>query len=96
MSKREEKNNQSKIIKYLRKEGFYVIPLPRNSMTQAGIPDILAFNKNRHIFFEIKAKKGVLREVQIVTINNLKKYSEVYVVQTVEDVEKIVYEVDNE
>lgn len=57
-----EKDIQSKIIKYLNKEGifnFKIIAANKN-----GIPDLFCLYKNKPIFLEVKRKEGKVSHLQ--------------------------------
>lgn len=58
-----EKQIQSKKIKDLEAAGFYVIKLMKTNKN--GIPDILAIPRGSNVVFvEVKAKSGVMSELQ--------------------------------
>jgi Holliday junction resolvase len=60
---------QSKIIKQLEADGWYVLKLIKTNKN--GIPDIVAFRNNEFQFIEVKTEKGVLSELQKYRINEL-------------------------
>jgi Holliday junction resolvase len=66
-----EQQFQSKIIKKLGADGWYVIKLIKTNKN--GIPDIVAFKNNEFQFIEVKTDKGVLSELQKFRINELKE-----------------------
>lgn len=54
---------QSKKIKELEAEGFYVLKLMKTNKN--GIPDLIALKPDRHaLFVEVKTKKGKLSRLQ--------------------------------
>ena len=55
---------QSKIIKYLKKQGRLVIKLIRTNYT--GVPDICCFKKDKVLWIEVKTESGVLSKIQII------------------------------
>ena len=65
-----ESKIQSKIIKRLKTEGWYVIKLIKTSVS--GIPDLIAVKENETIFIEVKRPNGTLSELQKVRINELR------------------------
>ena len=64
-----EQQIQTKIIKKLEKEGYYVIKLIKTNVN--GIPDLIAVKENETIFIEVKRSDGVLSELQKVRIKEL-------------------------
>ena len=75
-----EQQIQSKKIKELEAEGFYVIKLVQTNKN--GIPDLVALHKDKGVkFFEIKRKNGKLSKLQEYRTKELKSYgffAEVY------------------
>lgn len=65
-----ESKIQSKIIKKLEAEGWYVIKLIRTNKN--GIPDLIAFRDKEFMFIEVKQPNGVLSELQKCRIEELK------------------------
>ena len=65
-----EQQIQTKIIKKLEKEGYYVIKLIKTNVN--GIPDLIAIKENETIFIEVKRPDGVLSELQKVRIKELR------------------------
>ena len=69
---------QSKIIKQLECDGFFVVKLIKTNKT--GIPDLLAVKPNRAVFIEVKQEHGKLSEIQKYRINEIRsKKIECYV-----------------
>lgn len=66
-----ESKHQSKLIKQLEAEGFYVLKLIRTN--KSGIPDIVALKPNYVRFIEVKGVKTPVSELQKYRINELKK-----------------------
>jgi Holliday junction resolvase len=64
-----EQQIQSKIIKQLEADGWYVLKLIKSNKN--GIPDIVAFRNNEFQFIEVKTEKGVLSELQKYRIKEL-------------------------
>lgn len=74
-----EQQVQSKKIKELEAQGYYVIKLIKTNKN--GIPDLVAFKKDEVLFVEVKAKNGVLSKLQEYRIKELNGYgikTEVY------------------
>ena len=75
-----EQQIQSKKIKELEAEGYYVLKLINTNKN--GIPDLVALHKSKGIkFFEINKPKGVLSKLQEYRIKELEDYgfyTEVY------------------
>ena len=65
-----EQQIQTKIIKRLKTEGWYVIKLIKTSVS--GIPDLIAIKENETIFIEVKRREGKLSEIQKVRIQELR------------------------
>lgn len=65
-----EQQYQTKIMKQLRDEGWYVVKLIKTNVN--GIPDIVAFKKGEEPrFIEVKAKNGVVSKLQQFRIDEL-------------------------
>jgi hypothetical protein len=68
-----EQQIQSKKIKELESQGYYVIKLIKTNKN--GIPDLLVLPKNSDAFFiEVKKEDGVLSKLQEYRINELNKH----------------------
>jgi hypothetical protein len=68
-----EQQIQSKKIKELEGQGYYVIKLMKTNKN--GIPDLLVLPKNSDAFFiEVKKESGVLSKLQEYRINELNKH----------------------
>jgi hypothetical protein len=68
-----EQQIQSKKIKELESQGYYVIKLVKTNKN--GIPDLLVLPKNSDAFFiEVKKESGVLSKLQEYRINELNKH----------------------
>ena len=68
-----EQQIQSKKIKELESQGYYVIKLLKTNKN--GIPDLLVLPKNSDAFFiEVKKEGGVLSKLQEYRINELNKH----------------------
>ncbi len=75
-----EQQIQTKRIKELESQGYYVIKLVKTNKN--GIPDLIAIPPNTDVLFsEIKKPSGTLSKLQEYRIKELKKYglrTEVY------------------
>lgn len=68
-----EQQIQSKKIKQLESEGYYVIKIIKANKN--GLPDILALHPIKGILFcEVKTEKGVLSELQKFRLKELQQY----------------------
>ena len=68
-----EQQIQSKRIKELESQGYYVIKLIKTNKN--GIPDLLAIPKDTNVLFsEIKNSKGRVSKLQEYRIKELKEY----------------------
>jgi|TARA_R100000951_G_C2544646_1_gene150489 Holliday junction resolvase len=68
-----EQQIQSKRIKELEAEGYYVIKLIKTNKN--GIPDLIAIPPNSNVIFsEIKTKKGKTSALQEYRLKELKNY----------------------
>ncbi len=68
-----EQQIQTKRIKQLEAEGYYVIKLMKTNKN--GIPDLIAIPRDSNVLFsEIKTPKGRLSEIQKYRIKELEEY----------------------
>ena len=68
-----EQQIQSKKIKELEAEGYFVIKLIKTNKN--GIPDVIALHKIHGVkFFEIKSQKGKVSKLQQYRIKELKEH----------------------
>jgi len=67
-----ESKIQSKRIKQLESEGWYVIKLIKTNKN--GIPDLIAIKYDEVLFIECKTEKGKLSKLQEYRIKELSKY----------------------
>lgn len=85
-----EQDIQTKIIKYLNSEGFYVVKVV--SATKAGVPDILCCIYGQFVAFEVKAnatkKPTPLQEYNLDKIRECG--GEAFVVHSLEQVKDII------
>ena len=66
-----EQQIQSKIIKKLEQEGYFVVKLIKTNKN--GIPDLLAVKENDTMFVEVKRPDGKLSELQKIRIEELRE-----------------------
>jgi len=75
-----EQQIQSKRIKQLEKEGYYVIKLVKTNKN--GIPDLIAIPKDSNVLFcEVKTPSGTVSKLQEFRLKELEDYgfrTEVY------------------
>jgi len=67
-----ESKYQSKVIKKLEDESFYVLKLIRTN--KSGIPDIVALKPNEVRFIEVKGTKTPVSKLQEYRIKELTKF----------------------
>jgi Holliday junction resolvase len=67
-----EQQLQSKIIKKLKLNGFFVTKLIKTSTN--GIPDLLAIKDGKATFIEVKRPDGILSELQKLRIKELQRF----------------------
>lgn len=67
-----EQQIQTKRIKQLEAEGYYVLKLIRVNKT--GIPDLIAIKEGEVLFSEIKTPNGKLSEIQKYRMKELESY----------------------
>lgn len=67
-----EQQIQTKRIKQLEAEGYYVLKLIRVNKT--GIPDLIAIKEGEVLFSEIKTANGKLSEIQKYRMKELESY----------------------
>jgi len=66
-----EQQIQSKIIKKLEQDGYFVLKLIK--CNKNGIPDLLAVKEDNTMFIEVKRPDGKLSELQKVRIKELRE-----------------------
>lgn len=66
-----EQKIQSKIIKKLEQDGYFVLKLIKTNKN--GICDLIAIKENETFFVEVKRPDGKLSELQKLRIENLRK-----------------------
>ena len=67
-----EQQIQSKRIKQLEAEGYYVLKLIKTNKN--GIPDLIAIKEGDILFSEIKTSNGKLSEIQKYRMKELESY----------------------
>jgi Holliday junction resolvase len=67
-----EQQIQSKRIKQLESEGYYVIKLTQTNKN--GIPDLVALKHDDVLFVEVKTPKGRLSKLQEYRLKELKQH----------------------
>ena len=85
-----EQQIQKKISDYLERDGWFVIKLIRTNKN--GIPDLIAINSERTVFFEVKTPTGKTSVIQEFRIKQLQRLGlGAYIVRSVEEVKKVLY-----
>lgn len=70
-----ESKIQSKIIKNLEQDGYFVLKLIKTNKN--GIPDLLVIKDGKCFFVEVKTLKGIVSEIQKYRIQELQKFNTV-------------------
>lgn len=60
----QESKFQTKIIKYLERQGVYVIKYNASGISKTGVPDLIACVNGVFIGIEVKAPNGVVSKLQ--------------------------------
>lgn len=68
-----EQQIQSKIIKRLEADGYFVVKLIRTN--KVGIPDLIAVKENDFFFVEVKTPNGSLSEIQKYRIKEIESFN---------------------
>lgn len=91
-----EKDIEKKFTRDLKRLGCLVYKF--ESPSSAGVPDRLCITESgRVVFVELKRPQGRLSERQKVVIEDLKKHNaEVYVLYSIEEVEKFIKKVEED
>ena len=86
-----EKVFENKLKKYLKSKGAWVLKYWGGSVyTQAGVPDLLVCYKGKFIGIEVKAETGHASELQLNTIEQIKKAGGIAFVLFPRDYDKFV------
>ena len=86
-----EKVFENKLKKYLKSKGAWVLKYWGGSVyTQAGVPDLLVCYNGKFIGIEIKAETGHASELQLNTIEQIKKAGGIAFVLFPHDYDKFV------
>ena len=86
-----EKVFENKLKKYLKSKGAWVLKYWGGSVyTQAGVPDLLVCYKGKFIGIEVKAETGHASELQLNTIEQIKKAGGIAFVLFPKDYDKFV------
>ena len=81
-----EQQLQSKIIKYLKEEGWEVGKIM--VMSEPGWPDLICCRGGDTVFIEVKKPGGKLRKIQEYRIARLRdRYIPVYIIDNIADIE---------
>lgn len=86
-----EKVFENKLKKYLKSKGAWLVKYWGGGVyTQAGIPDLLICYKGKFIAIEVKAETGHASELQLRTIDDIKKAGGIAFVLFPKDFDKFV------
>ena len=86
-----EKIFENKLKRYLKSKGAWVLKYWGGSVyTQAGVPDLLVCYKGKFIGIEVKAETGHASELQLNTIEQIKKAGGIAFVLFPKDFDKFV------
>ena len=86
-----EKVFENKLKKYLKSKGAWVLKYWGGSVyTQAGVPDLLVCYNGKFIGIEVKAETGHASELQLNTIEQIKKAGGIAFVLFPHDYDKFV------
>lgn len=86
-----EKVFENKLKKYLKSKGAWLVKYWGGGVyTQAGIPDLLICYKGKFIGIEVKAETGHASELQLRTIDDIKKAGGIAFVLFPKDFDKFV------
>lgn len=87
----QESQIQTKIIKWIKKTYPDAWVWKISDKWYSGVPDLMVINDTRHIFIEIKQKKGRLTPLQHYTIKAIiNAGGEAHVARSVDDVREII------
>lgn len=90
-----EKNIENKIKSYLKSKGAYCIKYHGNQFSQVGVADLLVCYKGRFLAIEIKNETGKTSPLQEANILMVKRAGGIsFVARSVEDVERIIEDID--
>ena len=86
-----EKVFENKLKKYLKSKGAWVLKYWGGAVyTQAGVPDLLVCYKGKFIGIEVKSETGRASELQLRTIDDIKKAGGIAFVLFPKDYDKFV------
>lgn len=86
-----EKTFENKLKKYLKSKGAWLVKYWGGGVyTQAGVPDLLVCYKGLFIAIEVKAETGHASELQLKTIEQIKKAGGIAFVLFPHDYDKFV------
>lgn len=84
----EEKRFENKIKRYLNEQGCWNVKFFANAYTKKGVPDILACINGFFVGIEVKAKNGIVSELQKWNISEIRKSGGIAIVLYPQDFEK--------
>jgi len=93
----QEKALQSKIIRWLKDRGAFVVKQHGGVYTEVGIPDLVCCYKGRFIAFELKVKNNTTTKIQDFKIDRIRKAGGIAeVIRSLDEVKKVIGGIDDE
>jgi len=93
----QEKALQSKIIKWLKDSGAFVVKQHGGVYTEVGIPDLVCCYKGRFIAFELKVKNNTTTKIQDFKIDRIRKAGGIAeVIRSLNEVKEVIGGIDDE
>ena len=93
----QEKALQSKIIRWLKDNGAFVVKQHGGVYTEVGIPDLVCCYKGRFIAFELKVKNNTTTKIQDFKIDRIRKAGGIAeVIRSLDEVKKVIGGIDDE
>ena len=93
----QEKALQSKIIRWLKDNGAFVVKQHGGVYTEVGIPDLVCCYKGRFIAFELKVKNNTTTKIQDFKIDRIRKVGGIAeVIRSLDEVKKVIGGIDDE
>lgn len=93
----QEKALQSKIIRWLKDNGAFVVKQHGGVYTEVGIPDLVCCYKGRFIAFELKVKNNTTTKIQDFKIDRIRKVGGIAeVIRSLDEVKEVIGGIDDE
>lgn len=91
----QEKALQSKIIRWLKDSGAFVVKQHGGVYTEVGIPDLVCCYKGRFIAFELKVKNNTTTKIQDFKIKKIKEAGgTATVIRSLDEVKKVIGDIN--